>query len=371
MSNPKVTILISAYNEENYLQDTIECLRAQTYKNWEGIFVDDCSADKTQEILEKYAAIDPRIHVIRNEKNLRLPASLNKGLEYADGKYVVRMDADDICTPDRIEKQVEFMEKNPETDMSFCKIYYWENGEVYPVALSRRMDAESIKALLLFTCPIFHNAVIFRTEAIKRIKYNPEYTVAEDLELWTRMAGSGMKITAQEGCRVFYRLHGEQTSVKYSSAQREQYRSLIQNFYRKIGFGLQENALDFLEKGIYFGEEFELKKFHKFMKHIKDRNRRLKVFDKNALNYAAFEILIRQIPKTLSKPVRLRILLEFFSPAFIASEWIRRRWRFQREVLICEKVAKEIGMVRTGTREGERTPVYYLDRLEREEKKHG
>ena len=112
MSTPLVSIIMGAYNCENTIYDCMESILKQTYENWEFIICDDCSSDHTLEILKKYEKNDKRIHILHNEKNMRLAASLNRCLEVAHGKYVARMDADDISMPDRLEKQVEFLQKS-------------------------------------------------------------------------------------------------------------------------------------------------------------------------------------------------------------------------------------------------------------------
>ena len=114
-NTPEISLIMSVYNGEDYLREAIDSVLMQTFSAWEFIIINDCSTDGTAEILSEYAARDERIKVYTNEVNLRLPSSLNKALSYAQGKYIARMDADDICLPDRLEKQYEFMEKNPDT----------------------------------------------------------------------------------------------------------------------------------------------------------------------------------------------------------------------------------------------------------------
>ena len=130
MSTPLVSIIMGAYNCENTIYDCMESILKQTYENWEFIICDDCSSDHTLEILKKYEKNDKRIHILHNEKNMRLAASLNRCLEVAHGKYVARMDADDISMPDRLEKQVEFLESHSEYDVTGCnRMVFDENGD--------------------------------------------------------------------------------------------------------------------------------------------------------------------------------------------------------------------------------------------------
>ena len=125
---PDISVIMSVYNGETYLKEAIESVRNQTFKNWELIVINDCSTDSTAEILADFSLKDERIKVHTNEVNLRLPTSLNKGISLSAGKYIARMDADDICLPDRFEKQYKFMEENSDVALSSCRFMTVKNG---------------------------------------------------------------------------------------------------------------------------------------------------------------------------------------------------------------------------------------------------
>ncbi len=107
-----VSIIMPVYNSSGYLSDAIESILSQTYSDFEFIIIDDASTDNSIEIIYSYH--DPRIVLLKNDINLGVTHSLNKGIKHARGKYIARMDADDIALPQRIELQVDFLEKNPE-----------------------------------------------------------------------------------------------------------------------------------------------------------------------------------------------------------------------------------------------------------------
>lgn len=109
---PLIYVVMSCYNREKYVVEAIESILNQTYTNFEFIIIDDCSTDNTFEIVKEYAKKDNRILALKNDKNYCYVHSLNKGIEIAKGKYIARMDDDDISLPERFEKQVEFLEKN-------------------------------------------------------------------------------------------------------------------------------------------------------------------------------------------------------------------------------------------------------------------
>ena len=109
MTSPRVTVLLSVYNGERFLAEAIDSILCQSYKDYEFIIIDDASTDSTPEILKRYARKDSRIKIVTNPVNLRLAASLNKGISLASGELIARMDADDVSLPDRLEKQVDLI----------------------------------------------------------------------------------------------------------------------------------------------------------------------------------------------------------------------------------------------------------------------
>ena len=118
MNNPLVSVIIPCYNAEKYVEEAVRSIMTQTYKNIEILVTEDCSTDNTLKILKNLEKEDSRIKVIQNKKNLKIVKSLNNMINIAQGKYIARMDADDISLPERIEKQVRFMEENPEPSVS-------------------------------------------------------------------------------------------------------------------------------------------------------------------------------------------------------------------------------------------------------------
>lgn len=118
MDNSKISVIMGIYNCSDTLPRAIDSIIAQTYSDWELIMCDDASTDNTYDIAKSYADSYPdKIILIRNEKNSRLSYSLNQCLKYANGKYIARMDGDDISLPQRFEKQVEYLKKNPDVDL--------------------------------------------------------------------------------------------------------------------------------------------------------------------------------------------------------------------------------------------------------------
>ena len=184
---------MGAYNEEKNIAKCIKSIIAQTYINWEFIICNDCSKDKTKDILESFCLEDKRIIVLNNEKNMRLAASLNRCLEAAKGKYIARMDADDESLPERLEKQVQYLEEHHDIDcVGTARIIFDETGDIGV----RIGNEHPKKDDLLFTTPFAHPTIMMKASVYKALG---GYTVsrktmrAEDLDLWFRFYGKGYK----------------------------------------------------------------------------------------------------------------------------------------------------------------------------------
>ena len=153
MNNPLVTIFMAVYNVENFIKDSLESILNQTYKNFEFLIVNDASTDHSSEILQLYEKKDKRIRVIHNKHNMGIPYTRNIGLKEANGKYIAIMDADDIALPFRIEKQVLFMENNPEIDVLGTD-YEVIGGKIKRTVRNKCIAPEELKIKFLFNCAV-------------------------------------------------------------------------------------------------------------------------------------------------------------------------------------------------------------------------
>lgn len=182
-----VTVVMPVYNGEKYVQEAVESVLRQTYRDFELLIINDGSSDSTPHILSELEKADGRIKVIHNEQNLRLIATLNKGLNLATGKYIVRMDADDICHPERFRKQVDFMETHGYIGIcgSWVNFFGHENK-----VLRLPEEHEEIRARLLFKPPVIHPSVIIRRSVLEEhdLRYREELLHAEDFGLWVEAA---------------------------------------------------------------------------------------------------------------------------------------------------------------------------------------
>ena len=344
---PKISLIMSVYNGEDYLRDAIESVLNQTFKDFELIVINDCSTDSTGEILNRFAELDKRVKVHTNEVNLRLPSSLNKAITLAQGKYIARMDADDICLPERLEKQYQFMENNPGVALSSCRFMTLKNGLVSSGGCGGKSDNESIKALLLVTNPILHPGIIAKADAIRSLGYDKNFTCTEDMELWTRFVMAGYDIEIMPEYLMIYRLHDKQITETTLEKQHKEVIAIQKNYYGALLETMNSEQEEFYIRGIYFRENKDIDKFCEFYKWLKAVNRKTKVFSKDALNYAMFEILAEYKRKGITKTKLIKAMLLFGIP-YLASEIPGRKKRARIDGLKCIESAEKIGLKQTG-----------------------
>ena len=344
---PEISVIMSVYNGEDYLAEAIESVLNQTFKDFELIIINDCSSDSTAEILERFAKSDERVKVHTNEVNLRLPSSLNKAISLAQGKYIARMDADDICLSERLEKQYEFMEKNPSVALSSCRFMTLKNGVVSSGGCGGKCDSESVKALLLVTNPILHPGIIAKADAIKNLGYDKNFTCTEDMELWTRFVTAGYNIEIMPEYLMIYRLHDKQITETTLEKQHKEVVAIEKNYYEKLLEAMDGKQEEFYIRGIYFRENTDINKFSEFYKWLKAVNRKTKAIDKKALNYAMFEILAEYKRKGIKKRELIKGMLSFGIP-FLATEIPGRKKRARTDGIRCIESAKKAGLRKTG-----------------------
>ena len=340
---PKISLIMSVYNGEDYLAETIESVINQTFKEWEFIIINDCSTDKTAEILGKYAALDERIKVHTNETNLRLPSSLNKALSLACGKYIARMDADDICLPSRLQKQYDFMESNSDIDLSSCRFLTLKNGRYASGGCGGKGDFESLKALLLVTNPILHPGIIAKADVIKSLGYDKNFTCTEDMELWTRFILENKRVEILSDYLMVYRLHDKQITETTLDKQKNEVIKVQRNYLSNLLKPMTEEQEDFYINGVYFRKHTDIAKFIETYKWAKAVNNQTKKLDKDALNYAFFEILAEYKRTGISKSDLIKGMLSF-GFAFLIKEIPARKKRARADGLKCIEAAKDIGL---------------------------
>lgn len=192
-NKPLVSVIMGVYNCADVMHKSIESIQAQTYDNWELILCDDCSTDNTLAIAQKYAENDSRITVICNEKNSKLPYTLNHCLKYANGLYVARMDADDVCLPDRFEKQVKILNEHPEYAVVGGSIIpYDEESEKMPRIPKEKPETKD----LIGDVPFYHPTIMMRKAVYDDLGgyvISKRTAKGQDMDMWFRFYAKGYK----------------------------------------------------------------------------------------------------------------------------------------------------------------------------------
>ena len=225
---PLVSVLLSVHNDARFLAAAVESVLRQTVDDLELIVVDDASTDETPAVLS--AVRDPRLRVLRNEQQLGLAASLNRGLGEAQGRYVARLDADDVALPQRLESQLARIAATPSVAaVGTAVLDLDETGRVGTLHRNP-VGTRAVRWLTLFGSPFFHPTVLVDRELLDRhgLRYDPAYLESEDYELWSRLLELGDGTNLAEPL-VLKRVHAGQASLRRSDLQ--------ESFQRQVALG--------------------------------------------------------------------------------------------------------------------------------------
>ncbi len=212
---PLISVIMSVYNGEQFLQEAVDSILKQTFADFEFIIIEDASTDNTQKLLEQNQLNDSRIKIIKKEKN-KGPAgfiqNLNIGLENATGKYIARMDADDISTPDRFQKQVNFLEKNPQTFLVGSQVQCIDESGDETKILRAPGENKTIRKKMLKNISLFHPVIMFRN--IPEIHYREKMLYCEDYDLYFRLMLGNYKFANIKRSLLKYRILDNSISRK-------------------------------------------------------------------------------------------------------------------------------------------------------------
>lgn len=207
----KVTVLMPVYNSKLFLKDAIESILNQTHGNFEFLIINDGSTDESDMIIRSFN--DKRIKYINNKINQGIVATLNEGIEISTGKYVARMDSDDISLPTRLAKQIAFLEDNPSYKLCGSKAIAIDHEGKKLYRLNRPTSFENIKVFNFFRNAFIHPTVMINTALLKNFKYSEEYLYAEDYMLFSQFA-MNYKVANLDEPLLQYRVHEESITSK-------------------------------------------------------------------------------------------------------------------------------------------------------------
>ncbi|MBC7411482.1 MAG: glycosyltransferase family 2 protein [Bacteroidia bacterium] len=249
MSQPLISILLPVYNAQLFLANAINSVLAQTYTHFELLIINDGSTDDSERIILSYN--DPRIRYIKNEHNLQLIATLNKGIAVAQGEYIARMDADDECMPTRLQKQVNYMQDNhnvaacgtyaKRVDISTNTITDWE----YPARHNE------MKCRLFWGSTIIHPTAMIRTTVLKHIMYNANYPHAEDYKLWKDISQHYELANIPEYL-LNYTMHDRQITETQKASMNTTSFKINKEWLSELGVELPKEIEEHYKKYLYY-----------------------------------------------------------------------------------------------------------------------
>jgi len=319
VSHPTVSIIMSVYNGEQYLSIAIDSILNQTFTDFEFVIINDCSTDQSKAIIQSYA--DERIVYLENEKNLGLAAALNKGIAIAKGKYIARMDDDDVAFAERLERQVAFLEENRQIGLlgSYAEIVGNQTG------LRKHSEySDQLKVRTFFSCQFCHPTVMIRKEVLDQnnLRYNETFSTAQDYELWSRM----LECTGFATLPLIllkYRTHDKQVSVAKRQLQIESTSHIYKQLLSKLGLELT-NDMELLHRKVagfqFLQTKQDVPKIGDYFQQLIEANNKFDVFPK--LFFARFlsEYYYNIVNNTETHKLRrLKLYSPFFQSYFYPS----------------------------------------------------
>lgn len=229
------------YNGERFIREALDSVFTQSFADFELLVINDGSTDDSAAIVHSYS--DSRLRLMHNEINLGLIATLNKGLDLARGEYIMRMDCDDVSLPDRLARQVAFMDAHPEVGV--CGVWYREFGEGVNSITRCAPDHASIKCGILFNPVVGHASVIMRKSAFvaHNLHYQPGYEHAEDYELWMR-ALKCFRFANLPELLLLYRVHAGQVTRFFAERQMDSAGKVRRLMLRELGIDPDDEEFD-------------------------------------------------------------------------------------------------------------------------------
>jgi len=275
-SNPKVTVVIPAYNSSKYIEETINSILNQSFNDFELLIINDCSNDDTLEIINSYK--DNRIRVFSNEKNMGITPTRNRGLELAKGKYVTFMDHDDIAPLYKFEKQVAFLDKNPDIGIYGGS---WKFFGDKSLLIKVPNYHEDIRVFSIFHCPFGSSTVMARKSMLNKynLKYDANYPCSEDYDLWVHCL-KHFKGANSDEIFLYYRIHENQASNKRSEILRNSDKKIKENILKEL---IPDITEDELEQHIFITIN-DIKKAINWINRIYDANDEKKIYSQDELH---------------------------------------------------------------------------------------
>ncbi|GAB3474304.1 glycosyltransferase family 2 protein [Azotobacter salinestris] len=239
---PRVTVFIPVHNRQHYISTAVDSVLAQTFGDFELLVVDDGSTDATLEVLSRYR--DPRLRVECNPRNLGIPATRNRGLELARGKYIALLDSDDKAWPTRLARQVEALDRHPELAQigSACD-FMDADGRRLKKVRRQPLDPDEVAASLAFYCALTNRTIMARTAVLRAHGYREDFPRCQDYELHQRLSRTQRMANLGE-VLVCGREHDGRFTKQTDTLGRERKREICRRALGELGIEPSEDDLD-------------------------------------------------------------------------------------------------------------------------------
>lgn len=232
-NTPQVSVVMSVYNGGEFLSQSIGSILEQTFRDFEFIIIDDASTDNSWEILNLFAEKDNRIRLFRNDKNIGIEGfikNLNYGCKISKGRYIARMDQDDISAPDRLRSQFEFLENDPETFIVGSALERIDKDGNSLGIMQAPLNNEEIRKVMPKKISLYHPVIMFRNEFYEDF-YRQKIRYCEDYDLYLRIMTDSLKMANLKECNLYYRVLEDSMSRKQDKVIKNLFINKAKEFY--------------------------------------------------------------------------------------------------------------------------------------------
>jgi glycosyltransferase involved in cell wall biosynthesis len=338
MDAPKITVLMPVYNAERFLREAVDSILIQTFRDFEFLIIDDGSTDSSREIIESY--VDSRIRFFKNDQNLGISETLNKGIKLASCELIARMDADDVSYPNRLQRQYDYMVQNKNCAL----LSTWARVITHDKRFVRleRYRSKFYYYNLTFECWMYHPTIMFRKQPVEAIgMYSMKYS--EDYDLFWKVS-TAFEIGNLAEALVDYRL--SPTSLN-TVLKREEYnvaneQNVLRNirYYMGDDFPISKNEFECLRHNFHpiakresIDEILEALRILSCIteKILEHRNPNRNEAQIQAAHYYKRNFIIAEVCKLLPRKKAIELLMKTHS-WMVLYEWTRHsvQWRVRR-----------------------------------------
>ncbi|QKJ30434.1 glycosyltransferase [Mucilaginibacter mali] len=238
MTKPLISVIMPAFNAEKHMAESVETVINQTYQNWELIIVNDGSTDSTGAIAQQYALADKRIKLI-NQQNKKLSAARNTGIKASTGDWIAFLDADDLWVTDKLEKQIDIINTNPDIGLVFSDGYIFNDGDMntdfpYGAVSGRFTGVQMYKRLYQGNYVPILSVLVKKTHLDKAGWQDEQFVACQDWDYWLRLAGNDVIFYGMPDRLFYYRRHGNNMSNDSNLMDLEKSVVFVKNFNREL-----------------------------------------------------------------------------------------------------------------------------------------